>query len=600
MHDNLFQVLAFLGSSILLVSICQKAGLGSILGYLAAGILIGPQGLGVILDYHYTQSFAEYGVVFLLFVIGLELQPRKLWGLRRTLIGFGGMQVLFCTLAFALIAKGFDLSWPTSLVIGFALSLSSTAFAIQSLSERKVLNTEFGRSAFAILLMQDVFAIPALAFIPTLGIKAASGSGHADANWGGALLIILALAILSKTLMGPFLRIVAGLRSRELFTGVTLFIVMGVAFAMEEVGLSMALGAFLAGVFLSESEYRHELEADLDPFKGILMGLFFVSVGMGLNLSLLLSMPVFILAATLAYLVVKAVLLYVVGRLMRLRSIPSQNLAAYVTQGGEFAFVLFGVGISSKVLPEDLAQKLTLIVTLSMVISPFIIIINDRISARRSKFQPTKEYDRFEDANNKVIIAGFGRFGQIFGRILRAQDINFTAIDHDSEQIELLRTFGNKVYYGDASRKEILEAAGAKDADFFILAVDDMETSVLIAETIRTHYPHLKVYARSRNRQHTFNLMEMGVKHIRRETFDSSLTLTGELLLGMGFTEKRAHSVIERFKKHDELMLAEQFKFRHDQPGFINISRIGTQQLAQVLREDAEKTYIDAKDLHEQ
>lgn len=598
MHDNLFQVLAFLGSSVLLVSICKKAGLGSILGYLAAGILIGPQGLGMIMDYHYTQNFAEFGVVFLLFVIGLELQPRKLWGLRRTLIGFGGMQVLFCTLAFALIAKGFDLSWPTSLVIGFALSLSSTAFAIQSLSERKVLNTEFGRSAFAILLMQDVFAIPALAFIPTLGIKAASG--HSGANWGGAVLIIVALAVLSKTLMGPFLRIVAGLRSRELFTGVTLFIVMGVAFAMEEVGLSMALGAFLAGVFLSESEYRHELEADLDPFKGILMGLFFVSVGMGLNLSLLFSQPLFILTATVAYIVIKALLLYVVGRLMRLKSIQSQNLAAYVTQGGEFAFVLFGVGISSKVLPEDLAQKLTLIVTLSMIISPFVIILNDRIAARRSKYQPTKEYDRFEDANNKVIIAGFGRFGQIFGRILRAQDIHFTAIDHDSEQIELLRTFGNKVYYGDASRKEILEAAGAKDAEFFILAVDDMETSLQIAETLRTHYPHLKVYARSRNRQHTFNLMELGVTHIRRETFDSSLTLTGELLKGMGFPDKRAHSVIERFKKHDELMLAEQFKFRNDQSGFINISRIGTQQLAQVLREDAEKTYIDSKDLHEQ
>jgi monovalent cation:proton antiporter-2 (CPA2) family protein len=598
MHDNLFQVLAFLGSSVLLVSICKKAGLGSILGYLAAGILIGPQGLGMIMDYHYTQNFAEFGVVFLLFVIGLELQPRKLWGLRRTLIGFGGMQVLFCTAAFALIAKGFDLSWSTSMVIGFALSLSSTAFAIQSLSERKVLNTEFGRSAFAILLMQDVFAIPALAFIPTLGIKAASG--HPEANWGGAVLIIVALAVLSKTLMGPFLRIVAGLRSRELFTGVTLFIVMGVAFAMEEVGLSMALGAFLAGVFLSESEYRHELEADLDPFKGILMGLFFVSVGMGLNLSLLFSAPLFILTATVAYLVVKALLLYLVGRIMRLKSIQSQNLAAYVTQGGEFAFVLFGVGISSKVLPEDLAQKLTLIVTLSMIISPFIIILNDRIAARRSKYQPTKEYDRFDDANNKVIIAGFGRFGQIFGRILRAQDITFTALDHDSEQIELLRTFGNKVYYGDAARKEILEAAGAKDAEFFILAVDDMETSILIAQTIRAHFPHLKVYARSRNRQHTFNLMELGVTHIRRETFDSSLTLTGELLLGMGFSEKRTHSVIERFKKHDELMLAEQFKFRNDQTGFINISRIGTQQLAQVLREDAEKTYIDTKDLHEQ
>ncbi|MFS4461219.1 monovalent cation:proton antiporter-2 (CPA2) family protein [Bdellovibrio sp. HCB2-146] len=598
-HPHLFQVLAFLGSSILLVSVCQKLGLGSILGYLAAGILIGPQGLGMILDYRYTQNFAEFGVVFLLFMIGLELQPRKLWALRRTLIGFGGLQVLLCTAAFALIARGFDLSWPSSFVIGFALSLSSTAFAVQSLSERKVLNTEFGRSSFAILLMQDVFAIPALAIIPTLGLKT-TATAATHTNWAGAVAIIIGLAIFSKTLMGPFLRQVASFRSRELFTGVTLFIVIGVAYSMEEVGLSMALGAFLGGVFLSESEYRHELEADLDPFKGILMGLFFVSVGMGLNLDLLIRQPLLVLGATIGYMIVKSALLFAVGRIMRLASDPSRNLAAYISQGGEFAFVLFGVGLTSRILPAETTQFLTMVVTLSMVLSPFIIVANDKFDAYLSrKRQRTAEYDSFEDANNKIVIAGFGRFGQIFGRLLRAQNIGFTAIDHDSEQIELLRRFGNKVYYGDASRKEILEAAGMKDAKHFILAVDDMETATSIARTVRANFPHVKIYARARNRQHTFDLMDLGVTHIRRETLDSSLTLTQELLVELGHPQARAHSIIERFRKHDELMLAEQYKVRHDQKDFINVSRLGTQQLAQVLKEDLEKTYIDTKDLQQ-
>ncbi|MNJ92633.1 Glutathione-regulated potassium-efflux system protein KefC [compost metagenome] len=589
LHEQLLQILAFLGFSVVLVSLFQRWGLGTVLGYLAAGILIGPLVFGLISDFTFTQELAEFGVVFLLFMIGLELQPRKLWALKKTLLGFGGMQILFCSVIFAVIAHFFKVSWASSLVVGFALSLSSTAFALQSLTERKVLNTEFGRSSFAILLMQDVVAIPALAIIPTLGLVASKAP---EVNWGLAIAILIGLGIGSRTLMGPFLRQVAATRSRELFTGVTLLIVIGVAFLMESVGLSMALGAFIAGVLLSESEYRHELEADLAPFKGLLMGLFFVSVGMSVNLMLFLDNPTFIIGATLLYMVVKGLLIYGVGRIMKLPRIASQNLAVYLVQGGEFAFVIFGVGQSTRVIPLDWTQKLTLIVTFSMILSPIIIVLNEKFLERSAPRKPPKEYDKIDETNNAVIIAGFGRFGQIFGRILRSQDIAFTAIDHDSDQIELLRRFGNKVYYGDASRVEILEAAGAKTAKYFILAVDDVETSKKIAEVIKQDFPHLQVFARSRNRQHTFDLMELGITHIRRETIDSSLNLTEQLLVALGVPEQRASSMIKRFLIHDEVMLEKQFAVRNDQKGFLDVSRQGVEQLAQVLREDSEKTYI--------
>ena len=594
-HPHLLQVLAFLGSAVLLVPIFQKMGLGSILGYLAAGILIGPQGAALVVDYKASQNLAEFGVVFLLFLIGLELQPKKLWNMKKTLLGFGGLQIIFCSLALGLLVKPLGATWSSSWVAGFALSLSSTAFALQSLSERKVLNTEFGRASFAILLMQDVAAIPALAIIPSLGLISASS---AQVDWLIVLGIFLGLILFNYTLMGPFLRQVAALRSRELFTGVTLTIVIGVAFMMEQVGLSMALGSFIAGVLLSESEYRHELEADLEPFKGLLMGLFFISVGMSVNLALIFKDPFFILGVTLLYLMVKAAVIYVVGRALKLSRLGSQNLASYLSQGGEFAFVIFGVGQTSKVLSQDLSQLLTLIVTLSMVLSPFVIVLNAKIESWVMSRAPKKEWDKFEDANSSIIICGFGRFGQIFGRILRAQDIPYTAIDHDPEQIEMLRRFSNKVYYGDASRKEILEAAGARTAKYLILAVDDVDSSKEIARVAHEEFPHLKVYARARNRNHVFDLMDVGIKKIRRETFDSSLILTRELLVDLGYPTERAQSIVERFVQHDELMMEKQYKVRHDHKLFLDTSRQGMEQLAQVLREDQTQTYIEPKSLN--
>ncbi|QDK45861.1 potassium:proton antiporter [Bdellovibrio sp. ZAP7] len=596
-HPHLLQALAFLGSSVLLVPVFQRLGLGSILGYLAAGILIGPQGAKLIIDVKAVQNLSEFGVVFLLFLIGLELQPKKLLAMKRTLAGFGGLQIITCCLALGALVKLLGASWQSAMVAGFALSLSSTAFALQAMAEKKVLNTEFGRSSFAILLMQDVAAIPALAIIPTLGLAQAT-SGH-EVNWLGVLGIFLGLLLFNYTLMGPFLRQVAALRSRELFTGVTLTIVIGVAYLMEHMGISMALGAFLAGVLLSESEYRHELEADLEPFKGLLMGLFFISVGMSVNITLLMKNPAFVLFATALYMMVKGFMLYGVGRTLKLHSTASRNMAAYLAQGGEFAFVIFGVGQNSNVLSQELSDTLTLIVTLSMIISPFVIVANAKFESWVATHKPKQEWDSFEGVDSEIIIAGFGRFGQIFGRILRAQDIKFTAIDHDPEQIELLRRFGNKVYYGDASRHEIMEAAGAGKAKYLIIAVDDVETSKKLAQMAKEHFKNLKIYARARNRAHVFDLLDIGIEmtHIRRETFESSLLLTRELLLDLGFPSDRARAVIERFHRHDELMMAEQYKVRHDQKLFLDTSRQGMQQLSEVLREDQIRTYIDAKDL---
>jgi voltage-gated potassium channel Kch len=368
---------------------------------------------------------------------------------------------------------------------------------------------------------------------------------------------------------------------------------MGVAFLMLEVGLSMALGAFIAGVLLSESEFRHELEADLDPFKGLLMGLFFISVGMAVNWKLFIDDPVKIAGLVLLYVAVKGVLVYGVGRLMRLNADGSRNLAVYLVQGGEFAFVIFGVGEGSRVLSHDVSDYLTLIVTLSMILSPFIILVHDKLDEWRALKAPMPKYDDIEDNNSQVIIAGFGRFGQIFGRILRTQEIPFTAIDHDSTQIELLRRFSQKVYFGDASRAELLESAGAKKAKFLVIAVDDTDTALDIARIARDEFPNLKIFARARNRLHVFALKDLGVHFIQRETFESSLTLTKTLLLELGFARDRANSLIDRFRTHDLLMVEEQYKVRHDEKVFLDISRQGAEQLARVLREDIEKTYIE-------
>lgn len=591
MDSFINEALEFIGMSVILVPLFQRFGFGSVLGYLIAGTVVGPQGLRLIHDPEKVMNFSELGVTLLLFVIGLEIQPRKLWAMRRHLIGLGGTQVLLTTSVFMVLGTLLGLPPATSAVVGFALSLSSTAFAVQTLTEKNQFNTEFGRASFSILLMQDMLAIPALALIPALGAST-GGRGLSLVGTIAALGIILSLVLASRFVMRPVFRMIASTHSREVFTAVALFIVLGVTAMMQNVGLSAALGTFIAGVLLADSEYRHELEANIEPFKSLLMGLFFIGVGMGVRLDLIVSHPVQILAFAVAYLAIKASLLYVVGRSLKLNRENSKLMALNIAQGGEFAFVIFGMLTHANLVGNDWIDTLIVVITLSMALNPILSIVNDYLSHRKfDRAEPS--YDRIKDETPEVIIAGFGRFGQVFARVLRAQGIPFLAMDHDAQQIELVRRFGSKVYYGDVSRLDLLEAAGAAKAKYFILAIDDVDASIETAKIVKQNFPHLKLFVRVRNRGHAFDIMNLGIKHFKREVFDSSLYFVRDLLMEMGFSSSRAKVIVERFKRHDELMLQEQFKVRDDQKAMVSLSAQGVAQLAQVLSEESLKSYIE-------
>lgn len=585
------QALIFISVAIVLVPLFQKLGLGSVLGYLIAGMVIGPHGFQFFKDAESILHFSEIGVVFLLFMIGLEIQPRKLWSMRKHLAGYGFLQVTITTVLISLCLIAANISVMPALILGFALSLSSTAFAVQTLTEKNQFNTEFGRNGFSILLAQDLLAIPMLAVVASLSGAPAEGSTGHLMKIVYALAIIVGLFLLSRYVMRPVFRAIASTRSREVFTAVDLFIVLGVAVLMEKAGLSAALGAFLAGVLLADSEYRHELEANLDPFKGLLMGLFFIAVGMGVSLKLIVEQPFLVIGLSLAYLAVKSGVIYGLGRIFRMNHQSSKMMALAIAQGGEFAFVIFGSVVSLNIVDAKLIDLLTVMITFSMALNPLISLLDQ--ACTKAKKQEEPQYDEIKDETPEVIIAGFGRFGQTFGRILKAQGIPFVAIDHDAQQVELVRRFGNKVYYGDASRKELLETAGALRAKYFVLAIDDTEQSLKTAELVKTHFPNLQIFARARNRGHVFDLMDLGIENIKREMFDSSVSFSKQLLLKMGFEKAVADRIIERFRTHDEVMLREQFKVRQDDKSFISVSQQGVAQLAQVLNEDSRQTNID-------
>lgn len=585
MNSFINQALFFIASAVILVPIFHKLGLGSILGYLVAGIVVGPFGLSMIHETDMLKHFAELGVILLLFIIGLEIQPSKLWSMRRKLFGLGGLQIASCTVIFMAIAMKFGIAKVPAGIIGFALSLSSTAFALQTLSEKSQLGTEYGQSSFAVLLMQDLVAIPALAIIPTLSQDDSANAMTMKTFWM-FLAIIAGLVVVSRFLIRPAFRIISSTRIRELFTAITLVIVLGVASLMLSIGLSAALGTFIAGVLLADSEYRHELEADLGPFKNLLMGLFFIGVGMSVNLDIITSRPLIVLGLSVGYIFLKMILIYGVGRLSKMNRENAKLMALSVGQGGEFAFVIFGIVMTYQMADPDLLSLLTVVITISMAMSPLLLLLNDKVDAYFCKNSQTPNYDTIENESPEVIIAGFGRFGQIFGRILRTQKIPFTAIDRDPNQIELVRRFGNKVYYGDASRLDIMEAAGVAKAKFFVIAIDDVEDSIKAAENLKEHFPHVKIYARSRNRGHTFDLMDMGVTHIKRETFDSSLNFSRELLIDMGMDQAKVDTLIKKFSKHDHDTVIEQHKVRNDEKMFISLYHQAQAQLADVLSRD--------------
>ncbi len=581
----------FLAAAVVTVPLFRRFKLGAVLGYLAAGVLIGPYGLKFLSAGENLMHFAELGVVLLLFVIGLELQPSRLWILRRPVFGLGFAQVLLTAAAVAIIGLAMGQHLTVAVVIGLGLAMSSTAFVLQILAEKGQLAQRHGRSSFAILLFQDLAVIPLLALIPLLGagdVQAAEGS-----VWLGALKaigVIIAVIVGGRYLLRPILQVIAAAGIQEIFTAAALLVVIGTALLMSSVGLSMSLGAFLAGVLLADSEYRHELEADIEPFKGLLLGLFFISVGMSANLGLVLAHPLAIVGAAVGLMFLKASILLALGRITGHTWASSRGLAVALSQGGEFAFVLFSLAADTGLLGRTLTDSLMIIVTLSMALTPVAFVLNDVVLARRLKKSAEEKFDDIEPEETKVIIAGFGRVGQIVARLLRARKIAFTALDKSAEQIDTVRRFGNLAYFGDASRLDLLRAAQAHKAEILVLAIDDIEASVRTVQTVKKHFPKLKIYARARNRFHAYRLLDLGVDYLMRETYLSSLELGRQVLLGLQFAEWESRDTVATFHEHDERSLRRQHAVYHDETRLIQSAKDAAKELEEIFESDSENS----------
>ncbi len=581
----LTEVLVYLAVAIVTVPLTKRIGLGSVLGYLLAGVLIGPSVLKLVTDVDTILHFAELGVVFLLFIIGLEMQPSRLWVLRKAVFGLGGLQVLITGLVLSGIVVALDIDWRAAVVVGFGLALSSTAFTMQLLAERHELSVRYGRSAFAVLLFQDMAVIPLLALMPLL---AAPESMSVDVvAIGKAIGAMVLLIVGGRYTLRPILRVVAGTDIRELMIAVGLLVVIGSATLMYKVGLSMGLGAFIAGMLLADSEYRHQLEVDIEPFKGLLLGLFFIAVGMSVNLSLVVDQALALTGSVLVLMSIKAALLVLLALRFQMESDERLRLGLILPQGGEFGFVLFTAAVSESVMTRELADFLIVVVSISMALTPLVMIAADFWLNRSAASKPPT-YDEISNEQPEIVIVSFGRFGQIIGRILRSKGIPFTALESNPEQVDVVRRFGNKVYFGDARRVDLLHAAGAKDAKYLILAIDDVEQSVEAAELIRQHFPHLKIFARARNRVHAHRLMDLGIEDPVRDTLYSSLKVTENLLGELGYSEERARRVTETFLKHDERYLRKQSAYRQDEQALIQTVHQSAAELATLLRTDQE------------
>jgi len=583
----LTEIAVFLAAAVIAVPLFRRLGLGAILGYLAAGVAIGPWALGLSGDVEDVLHFGEIGVVFLLFIIGLELQPARLRAMRRTIFLPGALQVIGTSAVLAFAGRLLGLHWTAAVVVGLALSLSSTAFVLQMLAERRTLKSAHGRAAFGILLFQDIAVIPMIALMPFLAPGNAPGSPTEMALETGKVVIAVAGFIFGgRILLRHVFRIVAQARQSEVFTAAALLLVLGAAMLMDAVGVSMGLGAFIAGVLVADSEYRHQLEADIEPFKGLLLGLFFMAVGMRTNLGLLFSEPVTVFLLAAGLMVAKAAVIAGIGRLQRLRGAEAPRLGANLAQGGEFAFVLMGAAAGHAVLPRPLVDLLTLVVTVSMAATPAITALLERLLARSAE---PPAFDEVEERDHEVIIAGFGRFGQVVARLLASRRIRFTALEANPTQVDFVRQYGNRIYYGDASNFELLRSAHIERARVFVLAVDDMETSMKIARVVRRHFPDLKLYARARNRHHAHRLMDLGCTAIVRETFLSSLWLGGEVLKGLGLDSEGAEEAKDLFRGHDEKTLARQYAIRNDREALIQSHLEAARELRELFEADAGK-----------
>jgi len=591
-HNLLFNAMVYLAAAVLVVPLAKRLALGAVLGYLLAGILIGPYGFRLISEVEDALHFAEFGVVLLLFLIGLELEPTRLWALRRPIFGWGGAQVLGVTagLCGAAVLAGVD--WKVALIAGLGLSLSSTAIALASLEERNLMPTPAGQGSFSILLFQDIAAIPMIAIVPLLGVpEEAGGGGNA---WQAVLKVVVVLAgliVAGRFLLRPLLRFIAKTDSREIFTAFALLLVIAISLLMQWVGVSMALGAFMAGVLLADSEYRHALESDLEPFKALLLGLFFIAVGMSVDFAVFLAQPLLILGLVLGFLLIKISLLYALSRAFDIARGQHLQFALLLSQGGEFAFVVFGAAATAKVFSADVASILVVVVALSMVVTPLTLMLYDRVQAARQgggkAGRKKRKDDQIEPNEDHVIVAGFGRFGQIVGRFLHANHVRLTVLDHDPDQIDVLRHFGFKVFYGDATRPDLLRAAGAAKARALVVAIDDIDDSLALVDAVRREYPELPIFARARNVTHYFQLRDRGVTMIERETYEAALQLGRSVLTeGLGQNAFRTRQSANRFRRHNRQSLEALYPYYKDRETFVSLTRQAREELEEMIARD--------------
>ncbi|HEX2859861.1 MAG TPA: monovalent cation:proton antiporter-2 (CPA2) family protein [Alphaproteobacteria bacterium] len=596
-ENYLFTGFVFLMAACLMVPLVSRFKLGSVLGYLAAGVIIGPFGLGLIADPTQVMSFAEFGVVMMLFIIGLELEPAMLWKMRHNIVGLGGLQVALTSAAFTAIGIAMGFGWQVSLACGMALSLSSTALVVQMLQEKGLLQTNAGESSFAVLLFQDIAVILILIVMPLLGsdLGAAKPVAHESLlhglpGWVHTLAVagvIGAIVLGGRYVSGSLFKYIAKTNLREVFTATSLALVIGIALLMELVGISPALGAFIAGVVLATSDYKHTLETDIEPFKGLLLGLFFISVGMGINFPLFSQHPWALVGTVAALVVVKATIMLGLAHVFRLRGAPGVLFALALAHGGEFAFVLFQFAGGLQIITPEQSAFLTMVVALSMATMPFLMLFNDKfVQPRFMSLLPPRPFDTITNDGHPVIIAGYGRFGQIIGRFLSGQGVKITVLEKDPDQIDLLRQFGTRGYFGDASRLDVLKSAGAGQARLLIVAIENADKCLEIVRMAKKAFPKLQIMARARNRRHAYELHMAGVDYFRREAFDASLAMGREAMIRLGYNPATIDYKARQFRQHDERTLLESFAFYEQEPVLINFARQASEELKRILIED--------------
>jgi monovalent cation:proton antiporter-2 (CPA2) family protein len=598
-----FQAMVYLASAVIMVPIAKRLGLGSVLGYLIAGILIGPALMGFIGENgEDIMHFAEFGVVMMLFLIGLELEPQLLWKLRKPIAGLGSLQVLGTAFLVALLAMAFNFPWQQALAIGLIVSLSSTAIVLQTLNEKGLMKTAAGQSSFSVLLFQDIAVIPMLAIFPLLAMGGTTVAGDQHGRdslisgmpgWAQTLIVLASVATIvlaGRFLVRPLFRIISSSRQREIFTATALLLVVGIAVLMTQVGLSPALGTFIAGVVLADSEYRHELESDIEPFKGLLLGLFFIAVGASIDFGMIADNPGLIIGLVLGVMLLKATILFVLGRLFGLRRDQNLLFSLSLSQVGEFAFVLLSFSLQEAVLPKSTVDIMIAVVAISMGLTPFVLLINEKLIqpffGTREEL-PVRESDDIEE-RNPVIVAGFGHFGNTIGRFLRANGVKATYLDNNSDRVDTIRRMGLKVYYGDASRVDLLKAAGADQAKVIVIAIEPAAKRLEMIETVKKHFPHLHLYVRASNRFDAYDQMNAGMLHVYRETVDTALRLGKDVLQLLGHRAYKVHRMANKFLDYDEKVLKELAAIR-DQDEYIIAVKGHIEELERVLKTDASR-----------